>query len=44
MDNEKNIFNIEIEKTDDTVKVNGGGTITSDNGTVMTENVGEIKD
>lgn len=44
MDNEKNIINVEIEKSGDTVKVNGGGTVTSDNGTIQTENIGVVKD
>lgn len=44
MDDERNIIKAEVETRGDSVHVNGGGTVTSDNGTVETEYIGTVED
>ena len=44
MNDERNIIQAEVEKREDSVHVNGGGTVTSDNGTIETEFVGEVEE
>ena len=44
MDDERNIIRADVETSGESVHVNFGGTVTSDNGTVETEYVGTVED
>ena len=44
MNDERNIIKAEVETRGDSVHVNGGGTVTTDNGTIETEFIGEVEE